>query len=207
MTRIAFSLVPVFALAMVLTGTVGAAFAQVTAAEVVNRPRLRAFVERARAHAEASLPNATDQQAYAFFDREFRPAGRWKHGSVYLSVNKSAGADRGDLLFHATRPDLEGGNFWNFRDKTGLLVFQELVANAGRDFVEYYFDDPTIAGDEEDGSFKVGYGEEFLIGSQRFIITSGFYPASAVPLAPPLAHLLLAMLLAGGGAYLRWRTK
>jgi hypothetical protein len=91
---------------------------------------------------------------------------------------------------------------WNFRDKNGLLVLQEIIARAGRDFVEYYFDDPTVSGDEEDGSFKVGYWDEFVTGGCTLLITSGFYPQREVPIAPPLVQLLLAILLAGGGAYL-----
>ena len=183
-------------------GTVDRAFAQVTAADVVDRSSLRTFVQHARTEAEPSVADATDQEAYAFFDRQFRPQGRWRHGAVYLAVNISAGPDRGHLLFHATRPDLEGRNMWNFRDKNGLLVLQEIIARAGRDFVEYYFDDPTVSGDEEDGSFKVGYGEEFVAGGRTLLITSGFYPQRAVPIAPPIALSLLAILLTGGGAYL-----
>ena len=203
MNRIAVSLTLSCALgATSLGGTVNAAFAQITAAEVVDRSSLRAFVQQARAEAETSVADATNEEAYDFFHREFRPQGRWRHGAVYLAVNISAGADRGHLLFHATRPDLEGRNMWNFRDKNGLLVLQEIIARAGRDFVEYYFDDPTVSGDEEDGSFKVGYGEEFVTGGRTLLITSGFYPQRRVPIAPPLVQLLLAILLAGGGAYL-----
>ncbi|MCY4097934.1 MAG: cache domain-containing protein [Rhodospirillales bacterium] len=191
---------------VILGGTLNGAFAQVTAADVVDRSSLRAFVQHARAEAETSVAGGTEREAYIFFDREFRPRGRWRHGAVYLAVNISAGADRGHLLFHATRPDLEGRNMWNFRDRNGLLVLQEIIARAGRDFVEYYFDDPTVSGDEEDGSFKVGYGEQFVAGGRTLLITSGFYPEREVPIAPPLAQLLLAMLLAGGGAYLiRWK--
>ena len=185
-----------------LGGTADVALAQVSAADVVDRASLRTFVQHARAEADASVAGATDQEAYVFFDREFRPPGRWRHGAVYLAVNISAGPDRGHLLFHATRPDLEGRNMWNFRDKNGLLVLQEIIARAGRDFVEYYFDDPTVSGDEEDGSFKVGYGEEFVSGGRTLLITSGFYPKREVPIASPLAQLLLALLLTGGGAYL-----
>lgn len=190
-----------------LLGTAGTARAQVTAADVVDRPSLRAFVERARAHAAAAVSDATEQGAFDFFEREFRPAGPWRHGSIYLAVNDAEGADRGRLLFHATRPDLEGRNMWSFEDKNGVLVTQELIARAGRDFVEYYFDDPGVVGDEEDGSFKVAYADILHIAGHRYIITSGFYPATGVPIAPPFVLLLLALLLgAGGHLYLRRAT-
>lgn len=192
---------------LALLGAAGTVLAQVTAAEVVDRPTLRAFVERARAHAQAAVSDATEQEAFDFFDREFRPAGAWRHGSIYLVVLDAAGVDRGNALFHATRPDLEGQNLWNHKDKNGLLITQEVIANAGRDFVEYYFDDPDIVGDEEDGSFKVTFAENLYIGGHRYVINSGFYPATGVPVAPPLALLLLALLLGAGGTYLRWRRE
>ena len=58
--------------------------AQVTAADVVDRSSLRAFVERDHAYAESALSGATE--ALAFFDREFRPQGERKHGSIYTGV-------------------------------------------------------------------------------------------------------------------------
>ena len=64
---------------MVLFASAGApALAQVTAADVVDKPTLQAFVERAHAHAETSLADATEEEAYEFFYREFRPEGEWR---------------------------------------------------------------------------------------------------------------------------------
>ena len=176
------------------------AWAHATAADVVSRSTLRAFVERARAHAQAAVSNATEQEAFDFFDREFRPAGQWRHGSIYLVVLNAEGADRGTILFHAARPDLEGSNLWNSEDKNGVRIAQELIANAGRNFVEYYFDNPAVVGDEEEGSLKVAYPENLRIGGHRYVINCGFYPAT-VPVAPPFALLLLALVLGAGGAY------
>ena len=112
------------------------------------------------------------------------------------------GADRGTTFFHAVQPDLERQNLWNLEDKNGLLIVQELIANAGKNFVEYYFDNPDVIGDEDEGSLKVSWGEELTIMGRKFIILSGFYPATAVPVAPPLAQLLLAVILTAGGACL-----
>ena len=187
--------------------TAATALAQVTAAGVVDRPTLRAFVERANAHSKAAVSNATDQGAFGFFDREFRHVGPWRHGSIYLAVLDAEGADRGRFLFHATRSDLEGENVWDFEDKNGVLVTQEFVAKAGRDFVEYYFDDPSVVGDEEEGSFKIGYADNLEIRGHRYLIISGYYPATSIAIAPPLVLLLQAAPLAAGGGYLHSRRR
>ena len=199
------SCVPVTAL---FTGAAPPVLAQVTTADVVDRPSLRAFVERAHAHAEAQLSGATEQEAYEFFDREFRPEGEWRQGPIYFAVVLAEGADRGTTFFHAVQPDLERQNLWNLEDKNGLLIVQELIANAGKNFVEYYFDNPDVIGDEDEGSLKVSWGEELTIMGRKFIILSGFYPATAVPVVPPLAQLLLAaVILTAGGACLRRRQR
>ena len=145
--------------------------------------------------------------AYEFFDREFRPEGEWRQGPIYFAVVLAEGADRGTTFFHAVQPDLERQNLWNLEDKNGLLIVQELIANAGKNFVEYYFDNPDVIGDEDEGSLKVSWGEELTIMGRKFIILSGFYPATAVPVMPPLAQLLLAVILTAGGACLRRRQR
>ena len=196
------SCVPVTAL---FAGTAQPARAQPTAGDVVDRPSLRAFVERAHAHAEASLVDATEQEAYDLFDREFRPEGEWRQGPIYTGVTIAEGPDRGASFFHAVDPDLEGRNLWDLEDKNGVLIIQELLAKAGADFVEYYYDNPDVVGDEDEGSLKVAWGEELTIAGRKFVIGAGFYPATAVPVVPPPAQLVLAVLLAVGGAYLRRR--
>ena len=94
------------------------------------------------------------------------------------------------------------------RDKTGKLYVHELirVAEAGGGFVEYYFDNPAVVGDEDEGSLKVGYVMLLDVGGERRFIGSGIYPADSVPIAPPLALLALATLLASG-AYRRWQQR
>ena len=181
--------------------------AQVTAVDVVDRPTLRAFVERARDHAEASLADATEQEAYDFFDREFRPEGEWHWGPIYTGVILAEGDDRGTSFFHAVASDLEGQNLWDLRDKNGVYIVRELTEKAGVEFVEYYWDNPDVIGDEEEGSLKVGWTEKIEIAGRMFTIGAGFYPATPVPVAPPAAHALLAALLAAGGAYLRRRRR
>ena len=204
--RTSFSLPILCVLMMALFVSAARSAAQVTAADVLDRPSLRAFVERAHAHAEASLRNATEEEAYDFFDSEFRPVGEWRQGVIYFGVILAEGPDRGTSFFHAVSPEIEGQNLWDLEDKNGVRIVQELIAKAGTDFVEYYYDNPDVIGDEDTGSLKVAWGEELTIAGRTFTIGSGFYPASAVPLLPPTFFvLLLVFLVASGCAHLRQR--
>ena len=194
--------------ATLLAGAAPPALAQVTAGDVVDRPSLRAFVERAHARAEALVADATTElEAYLLLDAEFRPMGEWHQGPIYLFALLAEGPDRGTNVFSAADPTLQGQNLWDSEDKNGVLYVQELIAKAGTDFVEYYFDNPDVIGDEDEGSLKVGWSEVLTVAGQKFIIGSGFYPATAVPIVPPLAQLVLALLLASGGAYMRRRHR
>ena len=58
---------------------------------------------------------------------------------------------------------------------------QEILAAAaeGGGYVEYLWDDPAVAGDEETGSPKVGYAVPYAALGEEFILGSGFYPGSA----------------------------
>lgn len=183
-------------------GAVTAVQAQVKAGDVVDRASLKAFVERAVELAEREISDPAD--AYAFFDRTFRPVGEWRMGSIYLYTSNT----RGVIRFHGARTDLEGVDLYNRRDRTGKLYVRELIraAESGGGFVEYYFDNPAVDGDEDEGSLKVGYVKMLDIGGERRFIGSGIYPADAVPIAPPLALLALVALLAGG-AYRRLRAR
>lgn len=176
------------------------ALAQTTAGDVVNRSSLRSFVERAATVTESSV--SSSNAAYAFFDRTFRPTGEWRRGSVYIFVIDT----RGVIRFHGANRSLEGRSLYNHRDRNGVYYTRELIAaaEAGGGFVEYLFDNPEIPGDDE--SPKVSYAEFLSLSGERLLIGSGFYPADSAPIAPPLALLALATLLAGG-AYRRWRQR
>ena len=194
--------------AALFAGAAPPALAQVTAGDVVDRPSLRAFVERAHARAEALVADATTEtEAYLLLSAEFRPMGEWHQGPIYLFALVAEGPARGTNVFSAAHPALEGRNLWDNEDKNGVLYVQELIAKAGTDFVEYHFDNPDVIGDEDEGSLKVGWSEVLTVADQKFIVGSGFYPATAVPIVPPLAQVVLALLLASGGAYVRRRHR
>ena len=146
----------------------------VTAADVVDQPSLRAFVQQAAEFSASQVSDADD--AYTFFDQTFRSFGDWRHGSVYLFVIKPDGFN----VFHASRKEFEGTHQLQVEDKNGTKVVQELIraARGGGGFVEYFFDNPGIIGDEESGSLKVGYAARVSIG-EGFILVAGYYPANS----------------------------
>ena len=162
----------------------------ITAADVVGRRTLKAFVTQAGEFIFALLQTgdiaASSHARIALRD----PEGPWRHGSVYLYV-----LDRVSniVLFHATEPDelelypLVG----RARDgRTGELILPRVLAaatsNPEGDFVEYYYDDPADDSDSADIP-KVGYAREFTGQLERpdgtvlpinLIVGSGFYPSA-----------------------------
>ena len=171
----------------------------ITAAEVVDRATLKAFVTEAGNYFVERLktgdPTAVAKAAVAMRD----PNGPWRHGSVYLYVlNLSSDT----ITFHAAFPDR-----FEFRPLvptvrdavTGEFV-QTLVIEAAQSnpeeggFVEYHFDDPTDDTDSADIP-KVGYARIFVDQFPRadgttarveFIVGSGFY--GSAPEVGPAGH-------------------
>ena len=147
--------------------------AEVTAADVVDRETLKAFVLAAKAHAD----KATSLAEYLVVLQEFRTEGPWKQGSIYLFVFTTDGT----FLLHGDNPGLEGQNMIDLEDSNGVKILQELIAVAaeGGGYVEYLWPDPAVEGDEETGSPKVSYGIPYSALGQDFVLGSGFYPGSA----------------------------
>ena len=160
----------------------------VTAAEVVDRATLKAFVTEAGNYfMELAL---TGHQAVVSKARVAMrdPNGPWRHGSVYIYIwNLNSQL----ILFHAGFP-----NTYELqplvpvaRDAvTGEFILPQLLAaleagGAEGGFLEYHFDDPNDDADSVDIP-KVGYVREFSDQIQRadgsttqisFVIGSGFY--------------------------------
>ena len=155
----------------------------VTAAEVVDRKTLKAFVTQAGDYMVDILETGTladvAKTKVAFRD----PNGPWRHGSVYLyALDLTSNI----ILFHGAFPD----RFENrpltptVRDAvTGEFILPQLIEAAKSSpeggFVGYYFDDPN---DDNDSANipKTGFAREFTarVGPQatiRFVVGSGFY--------------------------------
>ena len=162
----------------------------VTAADVVDRPTLKAFVTEAGEYflqlREAGDFAAAWKAKIALRD----PNGPWRHGPVYLYV---LDLTSNIILFHGAFPDRFELRplVATVRDVvTGELILPQVIeaakSNPEGGFVEYYFDDPTDDTDSADIP-KVGYAREFKteinVGSRvvpfNFIVGSGFYTRTA----------------------------
>lgn len=204
--RSAFVLVLLFLPAlMAIPGVVQpAAHTDVEAHDVMDKDSLQAFVKGAKAEVEEHVSD--NDGVYAFADMEFRAAHEWRDGPIYIFILTTEGV----IHFHGANRDLEETNLYDRPDKNGVYYTRDLIdaAAMGGGFVEYHFDNPDVMGDEDEGSLKVGYAEELTFEGEdtEYVIGSGFYPATDVPVAPPLAYLILAALLAGAG-FLRRRQR
>ena len=149
----------------------------VTASQVVDRETLIAFVEEAaRTYQDAVMSEG--YSALTGVRNAFRvEGGDWKSGSIYLWVVSGSGI----ILFHATEPFREGRPTDMTRtDINGVRFAEELIGGArreGQQFVRYYYDDPTVEGDEDTGSPKLGYTVSFPVpnSDQRGVVGSGIY--------------------------------
>ena len=149
----------------------------VTASQVVDRETLITFVEEAaRVYREAV--QSEGYSAITGIRSAFRVEdGDWKSGSVYLWVVSGGGV----TLFHGTEPFREGKPTDMTRtDINGVRFAEELIGGArreGRKFLRYHYDDPTIEGDEDTGSPKLGYAVSFTVANspQKAVIGSGIY--------------------------------
>ena len=149
----------------------------VTASQVVDRETLITFVEEAaRTYQEAVMSEG--YSALTGVRNAFRlEGGHWKSGSIYLWVVSGSGI----ILFHATEPFREGRPTDLTRtDINGVRFAEELIGGArreGRKFLRYHYDDPTVEGDEDTGSPKLGYTVSFPVpnSEQRGVVGSGIY--------------------------------
>ena len=150
----------------------------VTASEVVDRETLVTFVEEAaKIYSERAL-NVAGYRDFAAVRNAFREeGGHWKSGSVYLWIVAAGNI----TFFHATEPFREGKPTDLTRtDVNGVMFAEELIGGARREgskFLEYNYDDPTIEGDEDTGSPKLGYAVSIPVfdTGQKAVIGSGVY--------------------------------
>ena len=159
---------------------------EVSARDVRDRETLKAFVQGAGNWALGALEAVRfdlDILEAIFRDEE----GHWRHGSTYIF----ALTPDGHVIFHGARPDQEGQPPIDLEDRNGFKFIEALIDAAVDDggYVEYYWDDPGVTGDEEFGSAKVGYAETFTLPDdfpnfpgQSVVVGSGFYKGNQVAL-------------------------
>ncbi|MCY4160286.1 MAG: cache domain-containing protein [Flavobacteriaceae bacterium] len=150
----------------------------INASQVSDRETLITFVEEAvRIYTDAMANNI---RSLAGIRNAFREEGsNWKSGSVYLWVVSDGGIN----IFHGSNASLEGQSANLDRtDINGVPFVEALIVGArreGQKFLEYYYDDPSIEGDEDTGSPKLGYAVSFNIpgntSEQKVVMGSGIY--------------------------------
>ncbi len=153
---------------------------EVTASEVVDAETLQAFVEGARAWSE-TFTDPNDLAPYAI---AISTEGDWKHGNTYLILMQP----NGTVIFHAGDPNTNGRDLNDTEDNRGNKVVQALIeaANAGGGFVEYYWDDPAVDGDED--TPKTAYATSYISGTTgtQIILIGGYYQNVSQASLPPL---------------------
>ena len=145
----------------------------VTAADVMDRATLKSFV-RAAASAYTGAIDETGFDNHGNVVEAFRMEdGVWRIGEIYLFILQTDGL----LVFHGANMSFENTNIFDDQDLNGVYYTRELIAaaQAGGGYVEYYFDNPAVAGDEELGSPKVSYVESVVVDGMELVIGSGFY--------------------------------
>ena len=158
----------------------------VTASQVVDRETLITFVEEA-AKVYHEAVQSEGYSALTGIRNAFREeGGDWKSGSIYLWVVSGGGI----VLFHGSEPFREGKPANLERtDINGVRFVEELIEGArreGQKFLEYYYDDPAVEGDEDTGSPKLGYTVSFSVANseQKAVIGSGIYLSGQTNVAP-----------------------
>ena len=112
-------------------------------------------------------PDKARQMAFASIS-----AMRWGEYSDYIGVYGTGSSDAGVTYVHAN-PKYINVNRWDFKDKSGKLLIQDIVrtARAGGGFVEYLA--PRSAGGDE--LRKISYVGAFGAGDKLLALQAGVY--------------------------------
>jgi hypothetical protein len=145
---------------------------EVTARDVVDRETLKAFVEGLKV-----LVPIIEEKGYPYLatvQGAIRTEGEdFKYDSIYIFVINTDGV----AIIHGADPSLDGQNLIDLEDVNGVKIVQEIIAAgvAGGGFVEYYWDNPAVEGDEDTHSPKLTYAIAFNIFGQDFVVGAGIY--------------------------------
>ena len=158
---------------------------EVWARDVVDKKTLKAFVQGAARWSEDALAAVGLSNLSKVKEILREEGGPWKSGAVYLFAMTA----NGYVFFHGADVNQEGKIQTHLEDLNGVRFVEKLIeaALAGGDFVEYYYDDPSVEGDEELGSPKVSYAEAIIVPELfpgvPIVFGAGFYrrPVDDVP--------------------------
>ena len=165
-------------------------FPEISAMDVRDRETLKAFVQGAGDWAVRALPTlGFDLQKLEAIFRLEGEGGHWKSGSTYIFTMTPDGR----VIFHGAREDQEGTINIDLEDRNGFRFVEALIGAAideeASGYVEYYWDDPGVEGDEELGSAKVGYAETVTLPDDfaifpgaTIVVGSGFYKGNQLAL-------------------------
>ena len=151
---------------------------EVGAADVVDRETLKQFVQGSLDWLVELLELVGFARANEWKAVLREDGGHFRSGPIYLFIF----TPEAYVLFHGADPWREGRVGTDVVDVNGTRFVELIIeaARAGGGFVEYFWDDPTVEGDEDTGSPKVSYGLSFTSNfdfypGQEFIIGAGFY--------------------------------
>lgn len=151
---------------------------EVSAADVVDRETLRQFVHGAVDWVIEVVGQVGFERGSEWKTVMREDGGHFRSGPVYLFVF----TPQGYVIFHGADPWREGRTALDNTDFQGRPFVRDVIAVAqgGGGFVEYFWDDPTVLGDEDTGSPKVSYAvsitSDFPVFQDiEFIVGAGFY--------------------------------
>ncbi len=150
----------------------------VQASDVVDRETLRDFVHGSREWMVELLDLVGFARANEWKGVLREDGGPFRSGAIYLFIF----TPEAYVIFHGADAWREGRFAETFVDVNGTRFVEEIIAAAqgGGGFVEYFWDDPTVDGDEDTGSPKVSYAVSFtsdydFYPGEEFILGAGFY--------------------------------
>ena len=151
---------------------------EVSASDVVDRETLKQFVDGALSWLAELVGQVGFARANEWKQLLREEGGHFKSGPIYLFVF----TPEGYVIFHGADPWREGRTVLDNTDFQGRHFVREVIATAqaGGGFVEYFWDDPTVQGDEDTGTPKVSYAVSFrsdlpVYQGIEFIVGAGFY--------------------------------
>ena len=151
---------------------------EVSAADVVDRETLRQFVHGSFDWLQELIALVGFERANEWKAVLREEGGHFRSGPIYLFMFTADGY----VIFHGANAWREGRFAEDTEDINGTKFVELIIAaaRAGGGYVEYFWDDPTVEGDEDTGSPKVSYALSFtsefdVYTGQEFIIGAGFY--------------------------------